>query len=61
MTPDLVETSTLFNKKREYTSKDLENLTVDHNMEHFKEGDMTILTLQDKGILDEDQVHFTFL
>lgn len=52
---DLVETSTLFNKKREYTSKDLENLTVDHNMEHFKEGDMTILTLQDKGILDEDQ------
>jgi len=52
---DMVETSSLFNKKKEYTSKDLDNLTVQHDMEHFKGGDMTILTLQDKGILDDDQ------
>lgn len=52
---DIVENSSLFNKKKEYTSKDLENLTVQHDIEHFKEGDMTVLTLQDKGILDEDQ------
>ena len=40
--------------KKEYTSKDMKNLTVLHDVDSFKEGNMTILTLQDKDILDEN-------
>ena len=39
---------------KDYTSKDLKNLTVLHDVNSFKEGHMTILTLQDKDILDEE-------
>ena len=39
---------------KDYTSKDLKNLTVLHDVNSFKEGQMTILTLQDKDILDEE-------
>ncbi|XP_033733717.1 U4/U6.U5 tri-snRNP-associated protein 1-like [Pecten maximus] len=41
--------------KNNYTSKDLKGLKVQHNTERFKEGKTVILTLQDKGILDEDE------
>ncbi|XP_060083688.1 U4/U6.U5 tri-snRNP-associated protein 1-like [Ylistrum balloti] len=40
--------------KNNYTSKDLKGLKVQHNTERFKEGKTVILTLEDKGILDED-------
>lgn len=39
---------------REYTNKNMKDLTVLHDVSSFKEGDMTILTLQDKEILDEE-------
>ena len=39
---------------KEYTNKDLKDLTVLHDVNSFKEGHMTILTLQDKDILDEE-------
>lgn len=40
--------------KNNYTSKDLKGLKVQHNTERFKEGKTVILTLQDKGVLDDD-------
>lgn len=39
---------------KQYSSKDLKDLTVLHDISAFKEGNMTILTLQDKEILAED-------
>ena len=41
-------------KDREYTAKDLRGLTVKHDQVMFKEGKTVILTLEDKGVLDED-------
>ncbi|XP_030074949.1 U4/U6.U5 tri-snRNP-associated protein 1 [Microcaecilia unicolor] len=41
-------------KERRYTSKDLQGLTVEHNRDSFREGETIILTLKDKGVLDED-------
>ena len=41
-------------KKKDYTSKDLRGLKVQHDQAAFKEGQTVILTLQDKRILDED-------
>ncbi|KAK6181096.1 hypothetical protein SNE40_009028 [Patella caerulea] len=40
--------------KKNYTSKDLKGLKVKHEANRFKEGKTVILTLQDKGILDEE-------
>lgn len=40
--------------QQEYTSKHLTGLKVQHKAENFKEGQSVILTLADKGILDED-------
>ncbi|KAK7483539.1 hypothetical protein BaRGS_00025213 [Batillaria attramentaria] len=37
-----------------YTSGDLSGLKVEHAMEKFKEGSHVILTLKDKGVLDEE-------
>lgn len=42
------------NKSKEYTSKNLKGLKVQHEMGTFKEGKTVILTLQDKGVLDDD-------
>ncbi|XP_075043531.1 U4/U6.U5 tri-snRNP-associated protein 1 [Mixophyes fleayi] len=43
-----------FGQKKRYTSEDLQGLTVEHNTESFSEGKTVILTLKDKGVLDED-------
>ncbi|XP_063801205.1 U4/U6.U5 tri-snRNP-associated protein 1 [Pseudophryne corroboree] len=43
-----------FGQKKHYTSEDLQGLTVEHNTESFGEGKTVILTLKDKGVLDED-------
>lgn len=40
--------------KEKYTDKDLQGLTVQHDIESFAEERDVILTLKDKGILDED-------
>ncbi|KAM3918325.1 U4/U6.U5 tri-snRNP-associated protein 1 isoform 2-T3 [Leptodactylus fuscus] len=43
-----------FGQKKDYSSQDLQGLTVEHNLESFVEGQSVILTLKDKGVLDED-------
>lgn len=40
-------------KKKEYSSKDLKGIKVEHDVESFKEGRSVILTLKDQGVLDE--------
>ncbi|KAJ8396434.1 hypothetical protein AAFF_G00017400 [Aldrovandia affinis] len=42
-------------KKDVYGSGDLKGLTVQHKMESFQEGETVILTLQDKGVLEEKE------
>lgn len=44
-----------FGQKKAYSSQDLQGLTVEHNLEAFTEGKSVILTLKDKGVLDEDE------
>jgi U4/U6.U5 tri-snRNP-associated protein 1 len=39
-------------KSKEYTSRDLAGLSVDHELEDLNEGDELILTLKDKSVLD---------
>ncbi|CAH1792523.1 unnamed protein product [Owenia fusiformis] len=41
-------------KKKEYTSRDLRGIKVQHDQEEFSEGKTVILTLEDKRILDDD-------
>ncbi|CAG5114764.1 unnamed protein product [Candidula unifasciata] len=42
-------------KKHNYSSYDLRGLTVEHGLEKFSEGRDVILTIKDKGVLDEDE------
>uniref|UniRef100_A0A674BQZ9 Spliceosome associated factor 1, recruiter of U4/U6.U5 tri-snRNP n=1 Tax=Salmo trutta TaxID=8032 RepID=A0A674BQZ9_SALTR len=51
---NLVEEEFGQTKKAAYSSRDLKGLTVQHKMESFNEGETVILTLQDKGVLDEE-------
>ncbi|KFM77608.1 U4/U6.U5 tri-snRNP-associated protein 1, partial [Stegodyphus mimosarum] len=44
-----------FDKKKAYTSQDLKGLTIGHDADAFKEGHQVILTLKDKGVLEEDE------
>ena len=41
-------------RQREYTSRDLGGLKVEHMTDAFTEGKSVILTLKDSGVLDED-------
>ncbi|KAM3865469.1 U4/U6.U5 tri-snRNP-associated protein 1 [Diretmus argenteus] len=50
----LVEQEFAQKKKDAYTSGDLKGLTVQHKIESFNEGETVILTLQDKGVLEEE-------
>ncbi|CAL1275394.1 unnamed protein product [Larinioides sclopetarius] len=43
-----------FDKKKAYTSDNLKGLTVAHDVGSFKEGHQVILTLKDKGVLEEE-------
>ncbi|XP_053575970.1 U4/U6.U5 tri-snRNP-associated protein 1 [Bombina bombina] len=47
-----------FGQKKQYSSRDLQGLTVEHKIESFTEGQTVILTLKDKGVLDEDARDF---
>ncbi|XP_062821286.1 U4/U6.U5 tri-snRNP-associated protein 1 isoform X2 [Anolis carolinensis] len=40
-------------KKVGYSSRDLKGLTVEHTIDSFQEGETVILTLKDKGVLEE--------
>nr|XP_020476424.1 U4/U6.U5 tri-snRNP-associated protein 1 [Monopterus albus]XP_020476425.1 U4/U6.U5 tri-snRNP-associated protein 1 [Monopterus albus]XP_020476426.1 U4/U6.U5 tri-snRNP-associated protein 1 [Monopterus albus] len=51
----LVEEEFAQSKKDPYTSCDLKGLKVQHEVESFSEGDTVILTLQDKGVLEEEE------
>ncbi|XP_038620313.1 U4/U6.U5 tri-snRNP-associated protein 1 isoform X2 [Tachyglossus aculeatus] len=41
-------------RKELYSSRDLKGLTVEHTIDSFREGETLILTLKDKGVLQED-------
>nr|XP_014432294.1 U4/U6.U5 tri-snRNP-associated protein 1 [Pelodiscus sinensis] len=41
-------------KKDRYSSRDLQGLTVEHTIDSFQEGETVILTLKDKGVLQEE-------
>ncbi|XP_017264694.1 U4/U6.U5 tri-snRNP-associated protein 1 [Kryptolebias marmoratus] len=51
----LVEEEFAQSKLDSYSSRDLKGLKVQHKVESFKEGHTTILTLQDKGVLEEEE------
>ncbi|GFY78125.1 hypothetical protein TNIN_62102 [Trichonephila inaurata madagascariensis] len=44
-----------FDKTKSYTSEHLKGLTVAHDVNSFSEGHQVILTLKDKGVLDEEE------
>ncbi|KAK7571121.1 hypothetical protein V9T40_014725 [Parthenolecanium corni] len=43
------------NKRSAYTAKDLKGLKVEHSMDAFAEERAVVLTLKDKGVLDENE------
>ncbi|XP_008297509.1 U4/U6.U5 tri-snRNP-associated protein 1 [Stegastes partitus] len=51
----LVEEEFAQNKQDAYTSQDLKGLKVQHKVDSFNEGQTVILTLQDKGVLEEEE------
>ncbi|KAH3855507.1 U4/U6.U5 tri-snRNP-associated protein 1-like isoform X5 [Dreissena polymorpha] len=51
---NLVEEEFKTVKTKKYSSKDLKGLKVQHDVSSFKEGQTVILTLKDRGILDEE-------
>ncbi|XP_066502064.1 U4/U6.U5 tri-snRNP-associated protein 1 [Hoplias malabaricus] len=52
---NLVEQEFAQSKKEAYGSNDLKGLKVEHKVESFKEGETVVLTLQDKGVLEEKE------
>ncbi|KAK5865723.1 hypothetical protein PBY51_019970 [Eleginops maclovinus] len=51
----LVEEEFAHGKKDAYTARDLKGLKVQHKVDSFNEGQTVILTLQDKGVLEEEE------
>uniref|UniRef100_A0A8C9WKT0 Spliceosome associated factor 1, recruiter of U4/U6.U5 tri-snRNP n=1 Tax=Scleropages formosus TaxID=113540 RepID=A0A8C9WKT0_SCLFO len=52
---NLVEQEFVQARQAAYTAKDLKGLTVQHQIDSFQEGETVILTLEDKGVLDEKE------
>ncbi|XP_057652687.1 U4/U6.U5 tri-snRNP-associated protein 1 isoform X2 [Diorhabda carinulata] len=52
---DFVESENKAKMKNKYTEKDLKGLTVQHDVDSFDEEKTVILTLKDKGVLEEDE------
>ncbi|XP_063332095.1 U4/U6.U5 tri-snRNP-associated protein 1 [Pelmatolapia mariae] len=52
---NLVEEEFAQIKQDAYTSRDLKGLKVQHKVESFSEGQTVILTLEDKGVLEEEE------
>ncbi|XP_068922480.1 U4/U6.U5 tri-snRNP-associated protein 1 [Petaurus breviceps papuanus] len=42
-------------RKEQYSARDLQGLTVEHTIASFREGETMILTLKDKGVLQEEE------
>lgn len=51
---EVIESEQREKRRRQYTEKNLSGLTVDHDINSFDEGKTVVLTLKDKGVLDED-------
>lgn len=51
---ELVQEETRREKKKIYSENNLKGLKVDHDLDAFTEGKSVILTLKDKGVLDEE-------
>ncbi|XP_051900915.1 U4/U6.U5 tri-snRNP-associated protein 1 [Pristis pectinata] len=51
---NLIEEELRTKKQTAYTSQDLKGLTVQHDIKAFKEGEAVVLTLKDRGVLDEE-------
>ncbi|TKS68423.1 U4/U6.U5 tri-snRNP-associated protein 1 SNU66 -like protein [Collichthys lucidus] len=51
----LVEEEFAQTKKEAYTAQDLKGLKVQHKVDSFSEGQTVILTLEDKGVLEEEE------
>uniref|UniRef100_A0A8C2PNS7 Spliceosome associated factor 1, recruiter of U4/U6.U5 tri-snRNP n=1 Tax=Cyprinus carpio TaxID=7962 RepID=A0A8C2PNS7_CYPCA len=51
----LVEQEFAQEKKDAYSSRDLKGLKVQHKMDSFREGETVILTIEDKGVLEEEE------
>lgn len=52
---NLVEEEFAQSRGEAYTSRDLKGLKVQHKVESFSEGQTVILTLEDKGVLEEEE------
>uniref|UniRef100_A0A3P9MSB0 Spliceosome associated factor 1, recruiter of U4/U6.U5 tri-snRNP n=1 Tax=Poecilia reticulata TaxID=8081 RepID=A0A3P9MSB0_POERE len=51
----LVEEEFVQSKRDSYSSQDLKGLKVQHKVDSFTEGQTVVLTLQDKGVLEEEE------
>ncbi|XP_016356966.1 U4/U6.U5 tri-snRNP-associated protein 1-like [Sinocyclocheilus anshuiensis] len=51
----LVEQEFAQEKRSAYSSRDLKGLKVQHKMDSFREGETVILTIEDKGVLEEEE------
>uniref|UniRef100_A0A663EIC4 Spliceosome associated factor 1, recruiter of U4/U6.U5 tri-snRNP n=1 Tax=Aquila chrysaetos chrysaetos TaxID=223781 RepID=A0A663EIC4_AQUCH len=51
----LVEEEFMRRKRDLYSSRDLQGLTVEHDLGAFREGETLVLTLKDKGVLEESE------
>lgn len=51
---EVIESEQREKRRQQYTEKNLRGLQVDHDLNTFSEGKTVILTLKDKGVLDED-------
>lgn len=52
---EVVESEKREKMRQKYTERDLKGLTVQHDLDSFAEERTTILTLKDKGVLDEEE------
>lgn len=51
---ELVSDEFQTSKKHSYSSKDLRGLRVEHDVDNFTEGRNVVMTLKDKGVLEEE-------
>src|SRR5699024_7527018 len=52
---EFVENEKREKRRQQYTTKNLKGLRVEHDVDSFAEERDVILTLKDKGVLDEDE------
>lgn len=52
---EIVESERREKMRQKYTEKDLKGLTVEHDLDSFADERTTILTLKDKGVLEDEE------